>query len=191
MIQPRGCCSLTANARESGIRPPSRGTHALPGQASTGNALGRYPRPRIRPPSWWERNRGQRPRAPSRGTHPTAIAPSSAEKERPRTLSQAAPSGANMAGRSARPSGVVPPNQRMQPDAVPATEIGAILAHRFGTHTIAIYHGGAADAQRVSPQAMTACANREETRVSLQLPCLSSIRSTIPCIINMLWSVKR
>jgi hypothetical protein len=33
-----------------------------------------------------------------------------------------------MAGRSARPSGVVPPNQRMQPDAVPATEIVPILA---------------------------------------------------------------
>jgi hypothetical protein len=118
-IQPRDCRSLIANACESGIRPPSRATHPLPGQASAGNARGRYPRPRIRPPSWWERNRGQRPRTVSQAAHPTAIAPSSAEKERARTLSQAAPSGANMAGRLARVSGAVPPNQRMQPDAAP------------------------------------------------------------------------
>ena len=32
-----------------------------------------------------------------------------------------------MAGRLARPSGVVPPNQRMQPDAVPASEIVPIF----------------------------------------------------------------
>jgi hypothetical protein len=32
-----------------------------------------------------------------------------------------------MAGRSARASGVVPPNQRMQPDAVPAGEIVLIF----------------------------------------------------------------
>jgi hypothetical protein len=31
MIQPRDCCGLTANGCESGIRPPSQGTHALPG----------------------------------------------------------------------------------------------------------------------------------------------------------------
>jgi hypothetical protein len=35
--------------------------------------------------------------------------------------------GANTVGRSARPSGAVPPNQRMQPDAVPATEIVPIV----------------------------------------------------------------
>jgi hypothetical protein len=121
MIQPRDCCSPTAIMRESGIRAPSRATHPLPGQACTGNALARNPRHRIRRPYAWERHCRERPRAPSRGTHATAVAATSARKERPRSPSQAAPSGANMAGRSARPSGVVPPNQRMQPDAVPAT----------------------------------------------------------------------
>jgi hypothetical protein len=43
LIQPGDCCGPTANAHESGIRPPSRATHPLPGQASTGNALGRHP----------------------------------------------------------------------------------------------------------------------------------------------------
>jgi hypothetical protein len=33
---------------------------------------------------------------------------------------------------------VVPPNQRMQPDAVPATEIDAILTHRFCSNGIPI-----------------------------------------------------
>jgi hypothetical protein len=120
LIQPGDCCNLTANARESGMRALSQATHPLRGKAVAGKALGRRHREHIRPPSWWERNRGQRPRVPSRGTHPTAITPISAEKERPRRQSQAAPSGANMASRSTPASGVVPPNQRMQPDAVPA-----------------------------------------------------------------------
>jgi hypothetical protein len=115
MIQPRDCCGLTAIACESGIRALSQGTHALPGQASAGNALGRYPRPRIRPPSWWEPDRGQRPRMVSQAAHPTVIAPNRVAEERPRTACQAAPSGANTVGTSARPSGVVPPNQRIQP----------------------------------------------------------------------------
>jgi hypothetical protein len=51
MIQPRDCCGPTANACESGIRARSRETHALPGQASTGNARERHPK----------------------GTHPAAI----------------------------------------------------------------------------------------------------------------------
>jgi hypothetical protein len=85
MIQPRDCCSLTANARESGIRPPSQGTHPVPGQAIIGKACGRHHRERIRPPSWWERNRKHRPRVPSGGTHPTVVAATSARKERPRT----------------------------------------------------------------------------------------------------------
>jgi hypothetical protein len=81
----------------------------------------------IRPPPWWERHRGQRPWAPSRGTHPTAVASNRAQEERIRTPSQAPPAGAIPSGRSSRPSGAVPPNQRMQPDAVPATEIVAIF----------------------------------------------------------------
>ena len=121
MIQPRNCCGPTANACESGMRALSQGTHPVPGRAITGNALGRYPRPRIRQSSWWERNRGPRPRAPSRGTHPTAIVPVSVPEKRPRRPSPGTPSGAHMAGRLSRTSGVVPPNQRMQPDAVPAT----------------------------------------------------------------------
>jgi hypothetical protein len=63
----------------------------------------------------------------SRAAHPTVVASNCAEEERIRPPSQAAPSGTTMAGRLARPSGVVPPNQRMQPDAVPATEIVPIL----------------------------------------------------------------
>jgi hypothetical protein len=145
----------------------------------------------IRPPPWWERHRGQRPWAPSRGTHPTAVASNRAQEERIRTPSQAPPAGAIPSGRSSRPSGVVPPNQRMQPDAVPATRSCRFWSVDVAHTSSRSIRGGAADAPGVSPQAMTACANREETRVSLQLPCLSSIRSTIPCIINMLWSVKR
>jgi hypothetical protein len=53
----------------------------------------------------------------SQAAHPITIALISAQEERIRTPSQAAPSCATMAGRSARASGVVPPNQRMQPDA--------------------------------------------------------------------------
>jgi hypothetical protein len=127
MIQPRDCRGLTANARESGIRARSQGTHPVPGQAITGKACGRHHGARIRPPSWWERNRRQRPRAVSQAAHPTVITPVSAGKKRIRTPSQVAPSGASTSGRSARPSGVVPPNQRMQPDAVPASEIAPIL----------------------------------------------------------------
>ena len=92
-----------------------------------GAPSGAIPTARIRPPSWWERRRGQRPRTVSQAAHPTVITPVSAGKKRIRTPSQVAPSGASTSGRSARPSGVVPPNQRMQPDAVPASEIGAIL----------------------------------------------------------------
>jgi hypothetical protein len=44
MIQPRDCGGLTANARESGIRTPSRGTHPLPGQVIAGNASDRHPK---------------------------------------------------------------------------------------------------------------------------------------------------
>jgi hypothetical protein len=63
-IQPRDCCGLVANACESGIRAPSRETHALPGQVIAGNARERHPN----------------------GTHPTAIVVGT---ESPRT-----PSGA-------------------------------------------------------------------------------------------------
>ena len=153
MIQPRDCRGLTANARESGIRAPSQGTHPVPGQAITGKACGRHHRERMRRPSWWERYRGQRPRAPSQGTHPTVIASSSAEKERPRRLSQAAPSNANMAGRSARASGVVPPNQRMQPDAVPATRSCRFWSVDVAHTSSRSIRGGAADAPGVGRQA--------------------------------------
>jgi hypothetical protein len=44
---------------------------------------------------------------------------------------------------------VVPPNQRMQPDAVPASEIDRILNTDFGPTVSAIYHDGAADAPGV------------------------------------------
>ena len=66
-----------------------------------------------------------------------------------RTPSQAPPSGANMAGRLARPSGVVPPNQRMQPDAVPASEIAPMLHAGISYTAITILWCGAADAQGV------------------------------------------
>jgi hypothetical protein len=55
-----------------------------------------------------------------RERHPTVIASISAGNDCPRRSSWGTPADANMAGGSARPSGVVPPNQRMQPDAVPA-----------------------------------------------------------------------
>jgi hypothetical protein len=161
MIQPRDCCGPTANAydrasaRHHGQRipcldKPARGTpaNAIPGSACgsrrggsaiAGSALGRH--------------RGE--------THPTAIAPSSAEKERPRTLSQAAPSGANMAGRSARPSGVVPPNQRMQPDAVPASEIVPIFCGIINPNAIPIAGCGAADAQTVGRARATHAMERQ------------------------------
>jgi hypothetical protein len=120
MIQPRDCCGLTAIMCECRIRAPSRRTHPLPGQVIAGNAFEQHHRERIRPPSWWERNRGQHPRVPSGGTHPTVVAATSARKERMRTPSRGTPSGANTAGRLSRAFSVVPPNQRMQPDAVPA-----------------------------------------------------------------------
>ena len=44
-----------------------------------------------------------------------------------------------MTGRSSRPSGVVPPNQRMQPDAVPATEIVAIFRGIMEMKAVTIY----------------------------------------------------
>jgi hypothetical protein len=120
-IQPHDCRGPTASVCESGIRAPSRGRHAVPGQVIAGKAFGRHHQERIRPPPWWERNHGQRPRAPSRGTHPTVVAANRAAAKRPRTPYQVAPSRASTSGRSAHPFGVVPPNQRMQPDAVPAT----------------------------------------------------------------------
>jgi hypothetical protein len=114
-IQPRDCCGLTANACEYRIRTPSRGTHPVPGQASAGNARRRHPRARIRPPSWRERNRRERARTPSQSTHPTVVASNRVENDCPRRRSRGTPSGASTSGRSARPSGVVPPNQRIQP----------------------------------------------------------------------------
>jgi hypothetical protein len=63
----------------------------------------------------------------SRAAHPAAIVPNSAEKERPRTPSRGTPAHAITSGGPTRPSGVVPPNQRMQPDAVPASEIVPIF----------------------------------------------------------------
>jgi hypothetical protein len=117
MIQPRNCCGPTASVCESGMRASSRATHPVPGQASTGNAYGRHRGERLRRPCWWERNHGNALGRHHGEGHPTAVASTSARKERPRTLSQAPPACANMAGRLARPSGVVPPNQRMQPDA--------------------------------------------------------------------------
>jgi hypothetical protein len=44
---------------------------------------------------------------------------------------------------------VVPPNQRMQPDAAARPKISAILECELGTHAIPIYRGGAADAPGV------------------------------------------
>jgi hypothetical protein len=67
-IQPGDGCGPTANAYESGIRPPSRGTHPVPGQVITGNAYGRHRGERIRRPYAWERHCRERPRAPSQGT---------------------------------------------------------------------------------------------------------------------------
>jgi hypothetical protein len=63
----------------------------------------------------------------SQAAHPSVVASNCAEAERPQRPSQAAPAGANTAGRLSRASGVVPPNQRMQPDAVPAGEIVPIF----------------------------------------------------------------
>ena len=63
-IQPRDCCGPIVIMRESGIRAPSRGTHPVPGQASTGKARERH----------------------SNGTHPTAVVVG--------TPSRAAPSNA-------------------------------------------------------------------------------------------------
>jgi hypothetical protein len=54
-----------------------------------------------------------------------------------------------MAGRLARPSGVVPPNQRMQPDAVPAGEIVPIFCGIINPNAIPIAGCGAADAHGV------------------------------------------
>jgi hypothetical protein len=113
--------------RESGMRARLQGTHPLPGQAIAGNALARHPRHRIQPPSWWERNRRERPRTVSRAAHATVVASNHVAKERIRTLSQALPSDAIPSGRSSHTSGAVPPNQRMQPDAVPASEIVLIF----------------------------------------------------------------
>jgi hypothetical protein len=126
-IQPGDCCGLTATARESGMRALSQATHPLPGQVVAGNARERHPRHRIRPLSWWERNRRERPRTVSRAAHATVVASNHVATERIRTPSQAAPADAIPSGRSSRPSGAVPPNQRMQPDAVPASEIGPIF----------------------------------------------------------------
>jgi hypothetical protein len=131
------------------MRAPSQGTHVLPGQVVAGKACGRQHRERIRRPSWWECHRGPRPRTMSQAAHPTVVAANRAEKERPRTPSRGTPSGANTVGRSTRASGVVPPNQRMQPDAVPATEIVPILEHRFNRPVITIAGCGAADAPGV------------------------------------------
>jgi hypothetical protein len=148
-IQPRDCCGPTASTRESGIRPPSRATHPVPGQAITRNALGRHPNGTHPAAVVVERSRGPRPRTVSQAPHPTAIASNRAEKERPRTPSRGTPAGASTSGRAARPFGVVPPNQRMQPDAVPATEIVAILAAVSGIMRLRSTWCGAADAQRV------------------------------------------
>jgi hypothetical protein len=151
-IQPRDCRGPTANVPESGMRALSQATHALPGQAITGNALGRYASGTHPTASAWERNRRQRPRTPSREGHPTVITSVSAGKKRIRTPSQAAPSRAIPSGRLSRTSGVVPPNQRMQPDAALRPKIGAMLNAGISYTTITIYWCGAADAQRVSRQ---------------------------------------
>jgi hypothetical protein len=135
--------------RESGIRALLQETHALLGQAITGNALTRHRGERMRQPSWWERNRGQRPRAPSQGTHPPVVASTSAQEERIRPPSQAAPSGATMAGRLARPSGVVPPNQRMQPDAAARRRDRANFERWNQQERSTDRSGGAADAPGV------------------------------------------
>ena len=44
-----------------------------------------------------------------------------------------------MAGRSARASGVVPPNQRMQLTPLRVERIGAILARNLGYNRITVY----------------------------------------------------
>jgi hypothetical protein len=63
----------------------------------------------------------------SRAAHATVVASNHVAKERIQTPSQGTPANANTAGRLSRAFGVVPPNQRMQPDALPATKIVPIL----------------------------------------------------------------
>jgi hypothetical protein len=115
-IQPRACCGLTATARESGIRAPSPATHLVPGQASTGNALGRYPRQRIRRSSWWGTESQERPsdaipgkacdrhRVQPRceGTHPNAIAGNAFARQHIRQVSAALRRGAAQPAHAAR-----------------------------------------------------------------------------------------
>jgi hypothetical protein len=163
MIQPRACCGPTANARESGIRPPSRGRHPVPGQVIAGNAFEPHHRERIRPPSWWERNRRQRARAPSRGTHPTVIAAISVQEEGIRTPYQVAPSHAITSGRSARPCGVVPPNQRIQPTPFRRRDRSDVPCYHAVT-VIPIDWGGAADAPGVG-RARAAAVRRSQRTI--------------------------
>jgi hypothetical protein len=148
-IQPRDCCGPTANARESGIRPPSRGTHPLPGQASAGNACGRHHGERMRPPYAWERNRRPRPRTPSHGRHPTVVAANHAEKERLRTPSQAPPAGVSTSGRSARTCGWCRPTSAcsLTPFRRPRSFPFSVLSWREDDPDLSC---GAADAQAVS-----------------------------------------
>jgi hypothetical protein len=117
---------------------PAPGTPSsrIPGHASgrhrggngiAGNALGRCRGPRMRPSS--------RPTALKRnalGRHP-----------RPRPRAPARPAGQRVPPTWCRPTSAC------SPTPLRVDEIGAILAHRLGTHAIPIYHGGAADAQLV------------------------------------------
>jgi hypothetical protein len=92
----------------------------------------------------------------SQAAHPTAIALISAQEERIRTPSQAAPSCATIAGRSTRPSGVVPPNQRMQPDAAARPQDRCDFGSCISKTAIPIYWCGAADAPGVRPLLISA-----------------------------------
>src|SRR6476469_470297 len=51
----------------------------------------------------------------------------------------------------AKPSRCHGPTRACSPTPLCGHKIGAILEHRFGSNAFMIYHGGAADAQTVSP----------------------------------------
>jgi hypothetical protein len=58
-----------------------------------------------------------------------------------------------------------PPNQRVQPTPLAASEIVPFLKLGFGSTVISIYYCGAADAQPVMRQARRMTENGKKTRV--------------------------
>jgi hypothetical protein len=111
-IQPGDCCGPIANLRESGIRARSQGTHAVPGQASTGSALGRHPH----------------------GTHPAAVVVGTTARAASSDGIAGRASDRHHAGQrweethpNAIPGRALARYPVRQPDAVPATQIGPIL----------------------------------------------------------------